>query len=219
MKTTRPRLVHRKNLVLIGLTGGIACGKSTVRKYFEQLGAATIDTDAIARDILRADTPAGKAVIRRYGPGVVDPHGAIRRDSVAEIVFSNPRERKWLESVTHPAVTREINNRLNAIEKEGGGRMRRIVVIDMPLLYEAGFEREVRTVVVVSSGLRHQMGRIKKRNGMSAKEARARIDAQSSLKEKCARADHVILNDGLKKELKIKVKKLWQVLTNFVISV
>ncbi len=218
MTMKKLRIIKRGNLALIGLTGGIACGKTTVREYFEQLGSATIDTDAIARGVLKNGTKAHKAVIRRYGPDVLDRSGCLKRDILAGIVFGDPRERKWLESVTHPAVADEVNRRLKELSSRAG-KKQRIVIIDIPLLFETGLEKNFEAVIVVTAARCRQIARLKERNALSRKEALARVNALWPVRYKLARADYVIENNDSRKELKIKVKYLWKVLTNSYKSV
>lgn len=130
----------------IGLTGGIATGKSTVSRLLAERGAAIIDADVIAREIMEPGHPVLAAVSERFGPGVLHPDGTLNRKKLGEIVFSHPEERKALEALTHPAIRAEMKRRMEELE---AADPHRLVVADIPLLYESGLDPLYDQIMVV----------------------------------------------------------------------
>lgn len=177
---------------LVGLTGGIATGKSTFAAALRDLGAPVIDADALARDAVRKGSPALAEVSRVFGPGVIGPDGELDRKGMAAIVFRDPAARARLEGIVHPAVRAAVAAETARLAAAG----RDLAFYDVPLLYERGLDREVDCVVVVHAPREVQLSRLRARDGLSPTEAEARLSAQMPVDEKAARADVVVDNRG-----------------------
>ena len=182
---------------IIGLTGGIACGKSTVSKVLRTLGAAIIDADALAHELAQPKQP----IFNVYVDGTLD------RAAVARRVFADPVVRAEVDAVTHPLIRTAAEERLRAAELE----QKRAAVLDVPLLFEAGWDTLADETWVVALPEEEQMARLLARDKtMCESDARARIAAQMPLREKCERADVVIDNSGTKEEVREYIGKLWK---------
>ena len=179
---------------VIGLTGGIASGKSTVsRRLHELYGAEILDADVAAYRIAEPDAPLWRMFVERYGKEkALLEDGTLNRAAIGKIVFANSEERKWLDSVSHPLVKEEILKQIEECKKKGV----RTAVLDTPLLYEAGWETLADCVWVVYVSPETQLKRLIERNNLTEQLARDRIASQMPLSEKKARADVVIDNDG-----------------------
>jgi dephospho-CoA kinase len=186
----------------IGLTGGIATGKSTVARMLVERGAALVDADQIAREIVEPGQPALQAIAERFGPGVLREDGTLNRKKLGEIVFADPAERKALEAITHPIIRARMRERMAALEAE---RPDRLVVVDVPLLYESGLESYFERVVVVYVPRDVQKQRLMERDKLSETEAERRLEAQMPIEEKRRRADVVIDNSGTLEETRRQV--------------
>ena len=192
---------------IIGLTGGIACGKSTVSKALRALGACIIDADAVAHELSQPNQALFNAYVQRFGMVIVTPGGTLDRAAIARLIFTDPTMRAEVEQISHPLIRRAVEERLRMAEKE----QKRAAVLDVPLLFEAGWDALADEVWVVALPPEEQLMRLLARDRtMSAGEARARIAAQMPLAEKCARADVVIDNSGTKEETRDYVGKLWE---------
>ncbi|MEW8978130.1 MAG: dephospho-CoA kinase [Symbiobacterium sp.] len=191
---------------IVGLTGSIASGKSTVSAILRELGAPVIDADAIVHDLQRPGTPVTEAIAREFGPAVLRPDGSLDRAALGRIVFSDPARRRALEAIVHPAVRAEIERQVEALRREG----RAAVVLDIPLLFETGWDKRVDEVWVVYVDETTQRARLMGRDGLSPAEAEARIAAQMSLEEKMRRADRVIDNRGDLARTRAQVLAAWQ---------
>lgn len=188
----------------LGLTGGIATGKTTVAEMLAELGAEIIDADKIAHEVLQLDGEAYEDVVAYFGRSILRANGEIDRKKLGEMVFSNENLRQHLEKLTHPYIIDRIRSQLKETEDEHE------TVLVAPLLYEAGLEDLVDSVWVVYASLPIQIKRLKERDGLSRGEARNRIDAQLSLDKKKEMADKVIYNEGTKQELRLSVEEAWQ---------
>ena len=191
-------------MLLVGLTGGIGSGKSTVSRMLEERGAVVFDADILARQAVEPGTPGHDAVIERFGANVLGPAGEIDREALAEIVFADPEARRALEEVVHPEVRRRF--------AEGAELYRdtdRVVVLTAPLLVETGMHSAFDVLVVVSAPVEAQVERLHRQRGMSEEQARARIAAQLPLEDKAAVADVIVDNDGSIPELERQVDRLW----------
>lgn len=177
-------------MFLVGLTGGIAAGKSTVAERFVRHGAELIDADVVARDVTRPDTPTYYQIIEHFGAQVIDDDGFIDREALAAIVFGDPAQRAVLNGITHPPIMHEIADRLELLVAYDG-----LVVVDVPLLVEAGVDRSYDAVVVVAADESVQIERLTSLRGMSEQQARERVAAQAPLEAKLAQATHVIWNN------------------------
>ena len=192
---------------IIGLTGGIACGKSTVSKALRALGACIIDADALAHELSQPNQALFNAYVQRFGMAIVTAGGTLDRAAIARLIFTDPAMRAEVEQISHPLIRRAVEERLRMAEKE----QKRAAVLDVPLLFEAGWDALADEVWVVALPPEEQLTRLLARDKtMSEGEARARIAAQMPLAEKCARADVVIDNSGTKEETRDYVGKLWE---------
>jgi dephospho-CoA kinase len=185
----------------IGLTGGIASGKSTVAALFAQLGVPVIDTDRIARQVVEAGTPILGAIVTRFGPTVLQPDGQLDRRRLRSLVFADAGARADLEALTHPAIHAETERQC----REAGGRYQLIAV---PLLAEKGLKDRYDRVLVVDCAPEIQRLRLMYRDGSSEREALAVLAAQASREARLALADEVIRNDGDLRQLAAQVADL-----------
>ncbi|QOS78047.1 dephospho-CoA kinase [Paenibacillus sp. JNUCC31] len=178
----------------IGLTGGIATGKSSVSAFLASKGALLIDADVIAREVMLPGHPVLTAAVQRFGQAILNEDGTLDRKKLGSIVFQSPEERKALEAITHPAIRKEMRERAAAYELEHPDKL---VVSDIPLLYESGLEDGFEEVMVVYVPRSIQRERLMSRDGMTAEQAEARMDTQMDIEDKKQRADIVIDNSGL----------------------
>jgi dephospho-CoA kinase len=192
----------------IGITGGVATGKSTVARMLRDLGAVTFSADEAAREVLEPGSQTFKEVIAAFGGSVLKPDGSVDRTKLGEIVFSDERKRKALERITHPAIRRLLNERIEAARAAYPPDT--IIAVEIPLLYEAGMEGGFDEVVVVAASEQTEIRRLTTDRGLTRAQALERIRAQAPLKEKAARADHVVLNDGGLESLSQVVGELWK---------
>jgi dephospho-CoA kinase len=190
-------------MYLVGLTGGIASGKSTVAERFVERGAELIDADAIAREVVEPGKPAWKKIVEHFGSAVLDADGFIDRPSLAAIVFAQRDKRALLNELTHPPVVEEIAQRLELLTAFDG-----LVVLDVALLVEAGVERGYESVVVVATTPETQLRRLVELRGMRPEDAQARIAAQAPLDAKLAVATHVIWNEGSVAEVRARTDEV-----------
>ena len=191
-------------MLLVGLTGGIGSGKSTVARLLEKRGAVVFDADLLAREAVEPGTPGHAAVIERFGADVLAPGGELDREALASIVFADPAARRDLEQIVHPEV-----RRLFAEGSEAYRDTDRVVVFSAPLLVETGMHTAFEILVVVSATVATQIERLMRQRGMSEPSIRARIDAQAPLEDKAAAADFLVDNEGSLDELESQVERLW----------
>lgn len=177
----------------IGLTGGIATGKSTVSSLLVARGALLIDADQIAREIMEPSSPILAQVAAHFGQDILQADGTLHRKRLGEIIFSNPAERQVLESITHPAIRTTIQERMNQYEQE---HPEKLVVADIPLLYEAGaaYEGFFDEIMVVYVPRELQIERLMKRDEITEEQAVKRLNAQLDIELKKEKADIVIDN-------------------------
>lgn len=191
-------------MLLVGLTGGIASGKSTVSAMLAERGAEIIDADQIARQVVMPGTRAWCKIREHFGPGVLYPDGTIDRAALADVVFSDRSKLALLNEITHPAIFEEIADRLERSKDRDV-----ITVLDAALLIETGLAEGVDVLVVVHSPREVQIERLAAK-GMPQRQAEARIAAQARPEHKLARADVVIENTGTLEDLGRKVDALWE---------
>ena len=192
---------------IIGLTGGIACGKSTVSNVLKDCGARIVDADAIAHELSRPNQPIFHVYVELFGPEIVTPEGTLDRAEIAQHVFSDTVLRDKMNARVHPIIRAAAEDRLDAAHMDGTA----VVVLDVPLLFEAGWDALTNDTGVVTLPPEEQLARLLARDHtMDEAEARARIAAQMPLAEKCMRADVVIDNSGTREETKERVEKLWE---------
>lgn len=196
-------------MVIIGITGGLGTGKSTVAAMFAQRGAAVIDADHIAHEVMAPGAPVWRGVVRAFGRAVLAADGTVDRRRLAQLVFADAGKRARLERLVHPAVLKEIRQQLAAMRR---AKQVRVVVVEVPLLFEVGADRLVNVTVVVTAPEAVQRRRLKAKFGWSEREVRSRIRAQWDLSAKVALADYVVHNGGRVQDTRRQVEYLWQTL-------
>lgn len=190
----------------IGLTGGIATGKSTVSALLVSKGALLVDADVIAREVMLPGHPVLAAVAGHFGQAVLLADGTLDRKKLGDIVFRDPSQRQALNDITHPAIRREIQERVESLEREYPDRL---VVVDIPLLFESGLEHMYERVMLVYAPRNIQLERLMERNQLSRNEASARIGSQMDIEEKKLKADIVIDNSGDAEQTKRQIDEFW----------
>ncbi len=190
-------------MLLVGLTGGIGSGKSTVSAGLAARGAVVIDADAITRELQEPGEPVFAAMVERFGPDIVGHDGRLDRQRVAAIVFNDDQALADLNAIVHPAVGAEIARRLE--EHAGSGR---VVVLDVPLLVESG-RSDLAGLIVVDTDPDVAVDRLVSQRGFTEADARARIAKQAAREERLARADFVIDNNGDREALEEQVDRCW----------
>ena len=193
-------------MVVIGITGGVGSGKSTVAKMFEQLGAVVLDADVIAHQVMEPKRLAWRQIVKTFGEGVLNEDQTVNRKRLAAVVFADDERRKWLERIIHPKVLHVIKQQLHRLKRS---RRVRAAVLDVPLLVEAGAEKLVDALVVVTAPPDVQRARLKKKYGWSEEETNARMAAQWELSAKVALADHVVDNSDGVDATRTQVKRIW----------
>ncbi|MFB6496201.1 dephospho-CoA kinase [Bacillus haynesii] len=196
--------------LVIGLTGGIASGKSTVAQMFQQCGITVVDADVIAKEAVEQGMPAYQKIAETFGQGVLLETGDIDRRKLGEIVFANEEKRMQLNAIVHPEVRKMMIKQRDEAIRAG----ERFVVLDIPLLFESGLEHLTDKVIVVWVPLELQLERLMKRNQLNEDEALNRIHAQHSLDEKKKRADAVIDNSGSLKDTEAQLHQLLDTWSN-----
>ena len=193
---------------ILGITGGVATGKSTVTRMLAEAGALTISADDIAREQLTPGTKLTEAVLAAF-PLCRDASGqGIDRRALGHLIFADAQARARLEALTHPAIIAALELQITEWRNAGPG----IAIAEIPLLFEADLERLVDAVVVVACGEANQIARLQSRQGIGEAEARRQIVAQWPLAEKIARADVVIMTDGDRDDTRRQVQALWDTL-------
>ncbi|MED0678139.1 dephospho-CoA kinase [Aneurinibacillus thermoaerophilus] len=192
--------------MIVGLTGGIACGKSTISRMLAERDARIIDADIIAREVVRPGEKAWSLIVERFGRGILLDSEEIDRVKLGSIVFADEKARLALNDIVHPAVRQRMRQLTQEAQEEGVS----LIVLDIPLLYESKLEYMVEKVIVVYCTPEQQLERLIKRNGFSAEEARRRIASQMPVEEKKLRADYVIDNSGTLKETEEQVDELME---------
>ncbi len=191
----------------MGLTGGVASGKSTVSMLLRSLGAVVVDADALAREVVAPGTPGLAAVVEEFGPEMIGPDGALDRARLGAVVFADPARRAALEEIVHPLV------RARAEEIEAAAPAGAVVVHDIPLLVETGQGSRFDAVLVVDVPVEVQVARAVGDRGWSEDEARSRIAAQAAREERLAAATYVIDNTGTIEDLRQRVAEVFVELT------
>ncbi len=188
----------------VGLTGGVASGKSTVAGILESLGAVVIDADVLAREVVEPGTPGLAAVVAEFGPGVLTEDGALDRPALGALVFADEAARRRLEKILHPL----IRARGAEIEAEAAGEA--LVVHDIPLLAETGQADRFDAVVVVDVPVETQVERMVRDRGMSREDALARVAAQAGRQDRLAVATYVVDNTGTREDLRDRVTEVFE---------
>ncbi|WP_210441100.1 dephospho-CoA kinase [Nocardioides xinjiangensis] len=189
--------------VRVGLTGGIASGKSTVSAILAGLGAVVVDADVIAREVVARGTPGLAAVVEEFGPDLLTPDGELDRPAMGALVFADPAARRRLEAIVHPLVQRR------SAELEAAADPGAVVVHDIPLLAEVGRAGQFDAVVVVDAPTEVQVSRMVEDRGWTREEAEARIAAQASREDRLSIATHVVVNTGTLDDLRRRVEEVY----------
>ncbi len=195
-------------MLVIGLTGGIASGKSTVSRVLRELGAPVIDADLVAKEVVRPGTEAWRELVAAFGQDILSEDGSIDRRKLGDQVFADPAAVKRLNEITHPRILRAIAARLEELRTAGAGTVP-AVVIDAPLLIEAGMVDMVDEVWVVVVDQETQVQRLMARDHFGLEQAMNRINAQIPLREKRRYADVIIDNTGSVRETRAQVNRHW----------
>ena len=191
----------------VGLTGGVASGKSTVSAMLADLGAVIVDADILAREVVARGTDGLAEVVTEFGPEVLTDDGALDRPALGALVFADADRRRALEAIIHPRV------RARAAEIEAAAPPGALVVHDIPLLAETGQAESFEAVIVVDVPTEVQLDRMVRLRGMTAEDAQARIDAQASREDRLAVATYVVDNTGTLEELRRRVVEVYAALT------
>lgn len=194
-------------MILIGLTGGVATGKSTIAEMFKQCGAVVIDADQLARDAVKPGKPAWREIVALFGKAVLDPDRSLNRQLLAAIVFLHPAKRRALERIIHPRVAREQTRLTRQAARQDP---QAVVIYDVPLLFEAGIDKRVDQTIVVTADRNIQIARLKKRNGLSRAEAMRRIKSQMPMAQKIQQADYVLNGTLPRPSLRKQVGRLFK---------
>jgi len=202
-------------MLIVGLTGGVASGKTAVSQVLREEGAYIIDADQIARELVQPDKPAWNELIRAFGKEILQEDGSIHRRKLADKVFTEPQQRKVLNQILHPRIEEEMDRRIKEI---GQKDPEAIVVIDAPLLVELGMHRKVDRLIVVTSTQMQQMERLKERDGRSSEEALRVLSSQMPVEEKVKLADFVIRNEGSLEETKKRAKEVFKELKRVMLQ-
>ena len=207
---------HGERGIIVGITGGIACGKTTVSERLAEKGAIPINADEIGHQLLKADSPVIGELVDVFGQGILEESGNVSRKKLGAIVFNDKSARERLNAILHPLIIQRSRSRARQLVLEDPSC---VVLLDAPLLIEAGAYDSVDLIVVVTASPKIQLQRILERSHvqnrpLTENEAHARIDSQMPISEKIKYADVVIENDGTLEELNEKVDQLWNQLRN-----
>lgn len=195
----------------LGLTGGIASGKSTVSAILVEQGALLIDADQVAREVVLPGSPALAAIVERFGTDILLPDGTLHRKRLGEIIFKDEQERKALEGITHPAIRKRMNDLALEYQQTQPDKL---IIVDIPLLYESGMQSMFDGVIVVYVPRDVQIKRLMQRDDLSEDQAVQRLNAQMDIEDKRSRADYVIYNDGELEQTQQQVLELINRLQN-----
>ncbi|MGZ8498114.1 MAG: dephospho-CoA kinase [Candidatus Binatia bacterium] len=187
---------------LVGLTGGIASGKSTAAKILTRLGAAIVDADVLSREVVAPGHEGWKEIVATFGSEVLQADQTLDRQKLRTLIFNNPDARKQLEAIIHPRVRALAERRI----REHGEAGYAVVVYEVPLLFEGNLHEWLRPVILVACDVEIQRQRLRQRDGLDAAAAQKHIDAQMSLEKKRKLADYVIENDGSLADLESQVR-------------
>ena len=200
--------VGRVMRIVVGITGGIATGKSTVAGMFRELGAELLDADQIARDVLRPGAEATREVICRFGASVLDGSGGVDRGKLADLVFSDPSARDELNRITHPKIVERLRAEISGYKRRKSAS--NVLVVEIPLLYEGNLACLVEKVIVVAAEQDTQKNRLQMRNGFSSEQADSRIASQMPVKEKVKYADWVVDTETGIEATRMQVLAIWE---------
>ncbi|MBH5318482.1 dephospho-CoA kinase [Paenibacillus sp. GSMTC-2017] len=193
--------------MIIGLTGGIASGKSTVSEMLIDLGAKVVDADAVAREIVLPGEPALEAIASLFGQALLQEDGSLNRSALGAIVFKDANALRDLEAITHPAIRKRMQERIHRYAEQDP---KQLVVGDVPLLFETKQEHLYEGILVVYVPAKLQIERLMKRNGMTQEEAKRRVSLQLDIEEKRKRGNWIIDNSGSLDDTKKQVLQFWE---------
>jgi len=202
-------------MLIVGLTGGVASGKTAASQVLKEEGAYVIDVDQIARELVQPHQPAWNELIRAFGKEILQEDGSLHRKKLADKVFADPKQRKRLNQILHPRIKEEMDRRTKEI---GQKDPEAIVVIDAPLLVELGDHHEMDKLIVVNSTQTQQIERLKDRDGISPEEALRILSSQMPLGEKVKLADFVIGNEGSLEETKKRAREVFKELKKVLLQ-
>lgn len=191
---------------IVGLTGGIATGKSTVASMLRELGAEIVDADELAREVVKPQQEAWKEIVEAFGAGILRKDKTIDREKLGQLVFADTTARKRLESITHPRIRALADERIQGLTAEGADA----IVYDAPLLFENQIHLWIRPVILVAADPQTQKQRLRERDRLSEREIQQRLEAQMPMEKKRKLADLVIENNGDLEELKRQVQSVWE---------
>ena len=194
-------------MLKVGLTGGIASGKSTVCRVFGQLGAKVLDVDEVAREVVLPGRPAWKKLRQNFGSEYFHSDGSLNRRKLRRLIFADPKQRNRLNTIVHPELMEEINRRLEEFEASVQDA---VVLVDVPLLLEVGMVHRFDKIIVVYAHESAQIKRLMQRDGITKEEAGEALRVQMPLSKKVEAADYVIDNSGILEETRRQVKKVWR---------
>ncbi len=198
---------HKNGVLLLGVTGGIASGKTTVANMLERLGAPVIDFDVLARVVVEPDKPAWSEIVDYFGKQIIKKDRSLDRPMISRIVFQDAQKRKVLEDITHPRIIEEFNA---IVDKISNRSPEAIIQAVIPLLFEVGLQRFVHKVLVVYISRSKQLERLRERDNISENEAFGRLNAQLPIEEKVKYADYVIDNQASLHDTARQVELLWE---------
>ncbi len=194
-------------MLIVGLTGGVASGKTTVSRILEEEGAYVIDADRIARELVRPHAPAWKELVKAFGKEILREDGSIHRKKLAAIVFADLNQRRLLNQILHPRIRKEMDRRAKEIGRKDPEA---VVVIDAPLLVELGGHPQMGRLIVVTATQAKRIDRLKKRDGIGRMEALRIFSSQMPVKDKAKLADFVIRNEGSIQETRKRTKEVFE---------
>ncbi len=193
-------------MVVVGLTGGICSGKSTVAAMFQRLGATVIDADQVAHELVEPDRPLFEAVVSAFGREVIGTDGRIDRRRLGALVFADPEARRRLEELLHPPIIRECERRIRQAEVSGST----VCLVDAALLIESGWYTRCDEVILIEASEAVRLDRLVRSRGLSRDDAMLRIRSQMAQQEKRRHADFIIRNDGSREETERQVRTVWE---------
>lgn len=205
-------ICEKFNILLLGVTGGIASGKSTVALMLQEVGAPIIDFDVLAREVVEPGMPALKKIVDYFGGEVLLADGYLDRKRLSEIIFRDPDKRRILEAITHPPIMDEYLRHIDAIARKEPGAIIQAII---PLLYEVNLQDLVHKILVVHIPREIQIARLIRRDGIGREEALNILNAQLSIDKKALRADFVIHNEDSLYATRKQVEELWETLRGF----
>ncbi len=202
---------NKKKFLVIGVTGIMGSGKSTLSQFFQEMGALVINTDLLARELMETSDSIRKKIEATFGPDSYDNSGKLNRRKIAALVFEQPEALRRLNAIVHPEVIQAVRDKIRDLAQAD---FRGILVIDAPLIFETGLNKIMDATVVVAASEETCIRRVAARSGLSAEEVKARLRNQWPLEEKIRRADFVVWNEGTLDELKKQAVSLFEMFKN-----